>query len=397
MFVNYIQTTKFNEVNISVRCLFDLKKENITAYHILLIMMKAKTEKYPNKQALSNVLSDTYGMRSFYGLNGYGKQLMMEHRFQYIHSSWINEESYLPNVVEIMDQLLFHTILDSDSFEEAKYLLKTRLTRQEDDPDSLSIKTAFSMIEDSSISVTISGELADIDDIQLEDVEKLYQEYLSKDRYVFVCGDAEEEVMSYLNDMDCGKDIQIDCQSIHTEKTYKKEIEKDISQTSLAQVYQTGVSMDSSDYYPLLVMNSILGQSPSNLLFKEIREKNSLCYSITSSLVRFDGALLIHTGTFESAIEQVQALITELIQKIVNKEISEEEIAISKMDIIDGLISGTDSPSSLMQQKFLNIILRRDCDVYGVVEKIQAVTLDEIAKVASQLKLISTAIVKEAK
>ncbi|MDO4466502.1 MAG: insulinase family protein [Bacillota bacterium] len=395
--MKYIQTKKFNEVNISVRCLFDLKKETITTFHVLLIMMKAKTEKYPNKQALSNVLSDTYGMRSFYGLNGYGKQLMLEHRFQYIHSSWINEDWYLPHVVDIMDQLLFHTTFDQESFEEAKYLLKTRLMRMEDDPDSLAIKTAFSLIEDSSISINVGGELADIDAITMEDVKNLYTEYLSKERYVFVCGDVEEEVLSYVKNIDCGKEIQIDFQTINTEKIYKKEVEKDISQTSLSQVYQTGVSVNTPDYYPLLVMNSVLGQSPSNLLFKEVREKNSLCYSISSSLIRFDGALMIHTGTFESALEQVQVLIGELIQRIANKDISEEDVAISKMDIVDGLISGTDNPSSLIQQQFLNIVLKRDCDIQGVVEKIQAVTLEDISRIAAQLRLVSTAIIKEAK
>ena len=47
----------------------------------------------------------------------------------------------------------------------------------------------------------------------------------------------------------------------------------------------------------MFVMNSLLGQSPTSLLFEEVREKHSLCYSISSYLIQFDGALIITLGT----------------------------------------------------------------------------------------------------
>lgn len=393
--MNYIQTKKFDEVNISVRCFFDLKREDITAHHLLLIMMKAKTEKYPSKQVISNLLSDTYGMRAYYGLTGYGKELMMEHRFQYIHSSLIEEEGYLDQVVEIMDQFLFHSVFSEETLEEAKYLLKNRLIRMEDDPDSIATRIAFDLIEEGTISIPIQGILEDVDKVQLCDIERMYQEYLSKDRHVYICGDIETPVYDYLKSIDSNSSVHVDYAILNTDKTYKKEIVKDVSQTCLAQIYQTGVQVESDEYYPLFVMNSVLGQSPSSLLFKEIREKESLCYSIGCGLIRFDGALIVHTGTFESAVDQVQELIQVQIQRMIDKDIPEENLEIAKMDIIDGLVSGTDSASTMMHQAFLNEVFQRDYDLDGIIERVQKVTLEDISRVAAKLRLVSTGIVKE--
>ena len=48
--------------------------------------------------------------------------------------------------------------------------------------------------------------------------------------------------------------------------------------------------------YVLPVLNVILGGGADSKLFKIVREKNSLCYSIYSKQKRLDNILLIRTG-----------------------------------------------------------------------------------------------------
>lgn len=87
-------------------------------------------------------------------------------------------------------------------------------------------------------------------------------------------------------------------------------------------------------------------------MFDEIREKNSLCYSISSSIIRFDGALLIHTGVNRKDVTKVLNLIETQIDRLLNMDYDDRYLEIAKMDYKDRIISGLDHAQSLIAQAF---------------------------------------------
>lgn len=59
--------------------------------------------------------------------------------FQFVRPDWIEDKSYLDKIKDIMDEVLFHSVLlDEENFKESVYLLKNRLLAQMDDPANLS-------------------------------------------------------------------------------------------------------------------------------------------------------------------------------------------------------------------------------------------------------------------
>lgn len=394
--MNYISSNKFSDVSVAIRTQLPLESSTITAYNILVYMLKTKTELFKTKQALISNLNEAYGMKLACGLSSYGADLILTTRIQYIRSDWIEEEDYINKVKEITDQVLFHSVLDEASFEEAKYLYRNKLTRILDDPDGLAIYTCLTTLNTNhEISIPIQGSLDDLDQLTLQDIQNVYSAYLKADKHILVCGCLDEEMKTYLERMDSSSKLN-STRSLLPILDYQEEIiEKNISQSSIALVYATSTDILSEDYYKMFVMNSLLGQSPTSLLFEEVREKHSLCYSISSYLIQFDGALIITLGTNKENIEKAIDLINQQIQRIIDLDFDPELLNTAKKDCIDSLIVAQDYPFSQIDQRFMDVLLSRDTDRDKKIKNIQKVSLEDVSAAAKKLKKISSVIVKE--
>lgn len=394
--MNYISSNKFSDVSVAIRTQLPLERSTITAYNILVYMLKTKTELFKTKQALISNLNEAYGMKLACGLSSYGADLILTTRIQYIRSDWIEEEDYIHKVKEITDQVLFHSVLDEASFEEAKYLYRNKLTRILDDPDGLAIYTCLTTLNTNhEISIPIQGSLDDLDQLTLQNIQNVYSAYLKADKHIFVCGCLDEEMKTYLERMDSSSKLN-STRSLLPILDYQEEIiEKNISQSSIALVYATSTDILSEDYYKMFVMNSLLGQSPTSLLFEEVREKHSLCYSISSYLIQFDGALIITLGTNKENIEKAIDLINQQIQRIIDLDFDPELLNTAKKDCIDSLIVAQDYPFSQIDQRFMDVLLSRDTDRDKKIKNIQKVSLEDVSAAAKKLKKISSVIVKE--
>ncbi|WP_302955681.1 M16 family metallopeptidase [Faecalitalea cylindroides] len=394
--MNYISSNKFSDVSVAIRTQLPLERSTITAYNILVYMLKTKTELFKTKQSLISNLNEAYGMKLACGLSSYGADLILTTRIQYIRSDWIEEEDYIHKVKEITDQVLFHSVLDEASFEEAKYLYRNKLTRILDDPDGLAIYTCLTTLNTNhEISIPIQGSLDDLDQLTLQDIQNVYSAYLKADKHIFVCGCLDEEMKTYLERMNSSSKLN-STRSLLPILDYQEEIiEKNISQSSIALVYATSTDILSEDYYKMFVMNSLLGQSPTSLLFEEVREKHSLCYSISSYLIQFDGALIITLGTNKENIEKAIDLINQQIQRIIDLDFDPELLNTAKKDCIDSLIVAQDYPFSQIDQRFMDVLLSRDTDRDKKIKNIQKVSLEDVSAAAKKLKKISSVIVKE--
>lgn len=394
--MNYISSNKFSDVSVVVRTQLPLERSSITSYNILVYMLKTKTELFKTKQALISNLNEAYGMKLSCGLSSYGADLILTTRIQYIRSDWIEEEDYIHKVKEITDQVLFHSVFDEASFEEAKYLYRNKLTRILDDPDGLAIYACLTTLNtDHEITIPIQGNLDDLDRLTLQDIQEVYSAYLKADKHVLVCGCLDEEMKTYLERIDSGSKLYSTRDLLPILDYQEEVIEKNISQSSIALVYATSTDILSEDYYKMYVMNSLLGQSPTSLLFEEVREKHSLCYSISSYLIQFDGALIITLGTNKENIEKAIELINQQIQRIIDLDFDPELLNTAKKDCIDSLIVAQDYPFSQIDQRFMDVLLSRDTDREKKIKNIQKVSLEDVSTAAKKLKKISSVIVKE--
>jgi zinc protease len=89
-----------------------------------------------------------------------------------------------------------------------------------------------------------------------------------------------------------------------------------------------GAALDSSDRYALEVLETVLS-GQSGRLFAELRDKQSLAYSLSSfSLLGLDtGAFGIYIGTSPDKMEQAKTAIWQQLDKVREEKITDEELA----------------------------------------------------------------------
>ncbi|HTQ71664.1 MAG TPA: pitrilysin family protein [Acidocella sp.] len=151
-----------------------------------------------------------------------------------------------------------------------------------------------------------------------------------------------------------------------------------------------------ADYYPAMLLSTLLGGGMSSRLFQEIREKRGLVYSIYSfTAPAQDGGLFgIYAGTGESEAAELIPVTLEELEKV-QREVSEAELNRARAQLKAGLLMSLESTGSRCEQ------LARQWQVFGriipvseTVAKINAVTIDDVraagAKIFRQKPTLAT-------
>jgi len=141
------------------------------------------------------------------------------------------------------------------------------------------------------------------------------------------------------------------------------------------------------DYYPTLLLSTLLGGGMSSRLFQEVREKRGLVYSIYSFSSPFmDGGLFgIYAGTGESEAAELMPVTLEELHKV-QHAVTEAELARARAQVKASLLMSLESTGSRCEQ------LARQWQVFGrviptaeTVAKINAVTTADICVAASRI------------
>jgi predicted Zn-dependent peptidase len=141
------------------------------------------------------------------------------------------------------------------------------------------------------------------------------------------------------------------------------------------------------DYYPALLLSTLLGGGMSSRLFQEIREKRGLVYSIYSFSAPFiDGGLFgIYAGTGEKEAEELVPVTLEELRKV-QLGATQEELNRARAQVKASLLMSLESTGSRCEQ------LARQIQVFGrvipteeTVARLNAVGIDDISRAATRI------------
>ena len=141
------------------------------------------------------------------------------------------------------------------------------------------------------------------------------------------------------------------------------------------------------DYYPTLLLSTLLGGGMSSRLFQEVREKRGLVYSIYSFSSPFlDGGLFgIYAGTGESEAEELMPITLEELRKV-QIEVTEAELGRARAQVKASLLMSLESTGSRCEQLARQLqVFNRVVPTMETVGKINAVTTDDVRRAAARL------------
>ena len=147
------------------------------------------------------------------------------------------------------------------------------------------------------------------------------------------------------------------------------------------------VSYSDPDFYPSMMLSTLLGGGMSSRLFQEVRERRGLVYSIYSfTAPALDSGLFgIYAGTGESEAEELMPVTLEELRRV-QHDVTEVELARARAQAKSGILMSLESTGSRCEQLARQIqILGRLMPVSEMVAKIEAVTTEDVCRTAARL------------
>lgn len=163
--------------------------------------------------------------------------------------------------------------------------------------------------------------------------------------------------------------------------------ERDLEQSHVVLGFQ-GVKRGDQDYFPALLLSTILGGGMSSRLFQEVREKRGLVYAVYASHGAYhdDGQFEMYAGTGPEKLPDLMPVLCDEIAKIRTAPVRGDELARAKAQIRSGILMSRESMLSRAgrQAKYM-INFGKLPNIPETVRKIEAVTPEDIQRAAARI------------
>jgi predicted Zn-dependent peptidase len=149
-----------------------------------------------------------------------------------------------------------------------------------------------------------------------------------------------------------------------------------------------GLRRDDERRYPLAVLDAIFGGSTSSRLFREVREKRGLAYSVGSYNEQFtdQGLVATYVGTRAENVEEACAIIGAELARLRSEPVSAEELARAKESVKGRLVLSSESTAARMTRISRATLFGLPIESLDeMLAKVDAIEVDELTELAAEL------------
>ena len=392
--LHLINTDKFKTITVKINFKRKIKKSEITKRSLLARVLLESSKNYQSSRLLEIKTEDLYNLLLDSSTNNSGEYTIFSLLSTFLIDKY-TEPDQIKNSIDFLLEILLNPNVENgefnkDSFNLAYASLKQDLLLQKDNPDFYSgIRVDEETDKKAPYSFNAAGYLEDLEQIDEKNLYTYYKSMLRSDLIdIFVIGNFNEEEIKkqffkYFKINTVKKPSET---HIISHKAYRKRIKtviekKPYEQSKLIINCKTMNLTSFEMKYVVRIFSFILGGGPNSKLFKEVREKNSLCYSIRSSYGLLSNMLKIKAGINKENFRKTTNLIKKELKKIGKGEFSEEDINQAKTTYISTFENITDSPYSIIgvyeshEYLSLDLIDERIKNINKVTKKIHIDTI----------------------
>ena len=149
-----------------------------------------------------------------------------------------------------------------------------------------------------------------------------------------------------------------------------------------------GISRLDERRFAASLLDSILGGSASSRLFQEIREKRGMAYSVYSFASQYSdaGQIGLYVGTREENLVECMEIVARELTDVSDGNVRSGELERAKENLKGRMLLSMESTSNRMSRLGKSLITGSELlSLEELVERVDAVTSDEVAEVAGDL------------
>lgn len=398
MRVYKINNDKFKSIYISYNFTMEVKENSVFSNNAVLGALMAKSSrKYQTQKEIEKYLNSLYGANYDVNVEKYGDLYNLEFRIEYINKKFLpGNEDLLENILNFLKEMIYNPADWTDeNIKREKGFILERINERKDEKLKYGVQRAEELLcKDEPFGVFLYGDQDNVQNVDKDVLKNAYSELLKSCVTVIISGNLEgyDNIEETFNEV--FKNIEFSSKEV-TDLIYNTKRESDNKTEEVKEYQDTTQSVLSlglrikdctiDDFYALNLYNAILGTTPSSKLFQNVREKESLAYTVRSRYYRFKDIIVIFAGINKENYQKAVDVIKEQIEAIKKGEISKEEFESAKDSLMADLLEWKDSKIAMAKMKFANIIAFKDADitVEDMRERMSRVTLEDVIRVAN--------------
>lgn len=375
--IHILPTEKFQTITLCILLRTPLKREIVTANSLLSRAILNGCAKYKTKRAIEIRLEEINSTIS--------SNVLKKGEEHIIELFCKTTPTYLEDAIELLGNILLKPLFNNidSSINDLECTINSLIN---DKRNYALEKCIESMCEKEPYGINGDGYIEDIKNISIHSHYNYVIDNAKID--MIAIGSIEnEEIIEYINKYIhlFSRNTELEpCNYLYypaTEKNIDESME--ITQGKLCVGIRMNINPTGDDWYKAIVANELFGGSASSTLFMQARESESLCYYISSKLLRFKSLMMIEAGIDSENKEKVIEIINSAFNNI-----SEENIEIAKENIINGYKIAQDKPERIMDSILGGLIIGKDQSIESAIEGIKKVnTINGVFK-DSQLDTI---------
>lgn len=394
--LHLIKTKKFKTITIDVDFYREIRKEEITKRNLLKLLLLDSSNNYKTERELIIESENLYDIKVSSSISRIGNFSNLSFQTKFLNEKFTEEGMNKESIIFFLD-LIFNPLVKDGKFiniDKQKNKLRQEIISIKDNKIKYAMLKLMEKMKGKPYSYNTFGDIEDLDEITGKTLYDYYNKVLKEDRIdIFVLGDFDSQkikeifkqhfkITTFKKENKC---------VLVPELTERKRLVRyreydNVNQAQLLVLCSLNGLSDFERKYTIKLYNELLGGSSNSILFETIREKNSYCYYINSSVKAYDNILIINSGVEGENIDKCIKLIKKCLKNIHDGKIRDEDIESSKNTIISAIKSSSDEPMGIINTYLSKILVGTD-DEEERIEKFSKLTKEDIVKVSKKVSI----------
>ena len=391
---------RFKQGSLSIQLVRPMCREEAAKNALLSAVLLRGCREYPDMRSVIRRLDDLYGASAGTMVRRVGDYQttgfycgFIDDRFA-LDGDRVTEPMLSFAAALLLDPVLEDGVFRADYVEsEKKNLIATIEAELNDKRVYANSRMMRLMCSADSYGIPRLGETEDVRSITPQSLYDHYRKILRESPIeLFYVGAAQPELVERkLRDLFGGIDrnyVNLSTQSSFQDGGGSDTVEEmDVAQGKLAMGFVTPITIRDEGFVAMQLFNVIFGSGMTSKLFMNIREKQSLCYSIGSGYHGSKGILTVSAGIDCDKDQLVRGAVLEQLDACRKGSISDGELRSAKEALCSSLRATHDSPGAIESFYSTAVLSGLPLTPQTYMEAVENTTREQIVAAANTLKL----------
>ena len=352
-----ITDSKFKHNRMSVNLIVELDRKKVTERAVIPYILRQGSKKCPDFTKLNERLCDLYGASLDAGVDKFAEYQIIALGISGIDSRFaLHGEDMVAECAQMLSEILLEPNITDGKFDEQEtalekqYLLDTINAEINDKRTYAMARCKDIMCAGEGCSIKKYGYAEKVEEITPTSAAAAYEELMRTAQVEILfegCGDptsAKEIFRQKFAGMH-REPISVASYCGRSQQGAVKEVAErmDVKQGKLVMGFRVEGVTEYKKMNAERIAVALFGGTANSLLFKNVREKMSLCYYCSASYDRHTGLMMVSSGVEAENAEKTRDAVLEQLRMLQRGEFEDKEITETVMFMRTALKATTDS------------------------------------------------------